>query len=402
MRFIFLTLGYTPDIDGGGYRYATEVAELLSARGHEVHAVYPDPGNRSPQRETRRGVALHRVPKVGGGFLSNFRAANRAARGVVRGLLSTSAEPTLLFSHQAYLSPALRRLPFVMVLQGPWGLEHRFARQAVARPWPRRMLDGLACAAMTRIERCSVATARRVFVASDYSRSKLAEWHPGVDPVTEVIGGGADFSRFHPPADRAAIRRGRGLGEDDFLFLAVRRLDPRMGLGPLVDGFAQVSAASPRARLWIAGKGAQRDALQRRIAAAGLRGRAELLGFVPEEELPRLYGAADCVIMPSLDLEGFGLATAESLACGTPVIASRAGANPELVQPLGDGLLFEPGDVGSLAKALRDVLSGRLTLPSRERCVEYARAEFRWDRPCDAIERAHAASAARGWPEGLP
>ena len=153
--------------------------------------------------------------------------------------------------------------------------------------------------------------------------------------------------------------------------------------------------------MWIAGKGAQRDALQRRIAAAGLRGRAELLGFVPEEELPRLYGAADCVIMPSLDLEGFGLATAESLACGTPVLASRAGANPELVRPLGDGLLFEPGDVASLATALRDVLSGRLALPSRDRCLAYARAEFRWDRPCDAIERAHAASAVRGWPEGL-
>ena len=402
MRFIFLTLGYTPDIDGGGYRYATEVAELLATRGHEVHAVFPNPGNRFPQQETRRGVALHRVPKVGGGFLSNFRAANRAARGVVRGLLSTSTEPTLLFSHQAYLSPALHRLPFVMVLQGPWGLEHRFARQAVARPWPRRMLDELVCAAMTRIERRSVATARRVFVASGYSRSKLPEWHPGLSPVTEVIGGGADFSRFHPPADRAAVRRERGLADDDILFLAVRRLDPRMGLGQLVDGFAQVPASSPRARLWIAGKGAQRDELQRRIDAAGLRGRASLLGFVAEEELPRLYGAADCVIMPSLDLEGFGLATAESLACGTPVIASRAGANPELVRPLGDGLLFEPGDVASLATALRDVLSGRLALPSRDRCLEHARAEFRWDRPCDAIERAHAASAVRGWPEGLP
>ena len=120
-----------------------------------------------------------------------------------------------------------------------------------------------------------------------------------------------------------------------------------------------------------------------------------------EEELPRLYGAADCVIMPSLDLEGFGLATAEALACGTPVIASRAGANPELVAPLGERLLFEPGDTASLAAALTDVLSGRLALPTRARCLSHARAEFRWDRPCDAIERAHAKFAVQGWPQNL-
>lgn len=134
MRFLFLTLGYSPDIDGGGYRYATEVAELLARRGHEVHAVFPNPGNLFPAKEIRKDVALYRLAKASGGFLGNFRAANQAAHARVREILEVSRAPTLIFSHHAYLDPALVGIPFVMILQGPWALEHRYS--VTSRPDP--------------------------------------------------------------------------------------------------------------------------------------------------------------------------------------------------------------------------------------------------------------------------
>jgi glycosyltransferase involved in cell wall biosynthesis len=401
-RFVFLTLGYTPDLDGGGYRYATEVAETLAQRGHEVHALYPNPKNAFPSRETRNGVQLHRVPKAPGGFFAGFKTANRDCRTEIRQLLEASPKPTLLFLHQAYLAPALNRLPYAMILQGPWGLEHRFARQAGSRSWLHRRLDDLAVTVMTRIERRALINTQLLFVASEYSKSRIPHWHAGLKLSAEVIGGGADLTRFHPVSDRAALRSARGLSDSDFLFLAVRRLDPRMGLMQLVEGFAEVARRHPRARLWIAGKGNQHAALEKRIRSLGLESRARLCGFVPEDELPRLYAIADCTLMPSLDLEGFGLATAESLACGTPVVASRAGANPELIAPLGDELLFEPGDPRSLASRLDRILSGTLSLPDRESCVAYAGKEFRWGRPADALERAFDRVARSGWPEGVP
>lgn len=400
-RFIFLTLGYTPDLDGGGFRYATEVAELLATRGHEVHALFPNPKNAFPASERRRGVELHRVPKVAGGFYAGFRAANRTARDRLRSLLESSPDRTLLFLHQAYLSPALKGLPYAMILQGPWGLEHQFARQAGSRSWIRRWTDQLAVMAMTRIERRALIASQKLFVASDYSRRCIPAWHRGLSVSAEVIGGGADLARFSPPIDRADLRQERRIAEREFLFLAVRRLDPRMGLMHLIEGFARAAKLYPDARLWIAGKGSQQAALESRIASLGIAHQARLLGFVAEDELPRLYGMADCTLMPSLDLEGFGLATAESLACGTPVVASRAGANPELVSPLGEGLLFEPGSADSIAASLERILSGTLPLPLRDRCAEYARREFRWDRPADAMERAFESVAMSGWPRGL-
>ncbi len=398
MRFLFLTLGYSPDIDGGGYRYATEVAELLARRGHEVHAVFPNPGNLFPAREIRKNVSLHRLAKVGGGFLRNFRTTNKAARARVRELLEASSVPTLIFSHHAYLDPALVGIPFVMILQGPWALEHRYSVSSRPRSLPRRIVDHFACLQMQRIERKALQTARHICVASEYSRGRIPTWHPGVHRNAEVIGGGADFQRFCPLPRRVAVRQELGLSEGDFLFLAVRRLDPRMGLVHLVDGFASVAGRHPNARLWIAGKGNQRAELESRIMAAGMSQQIRLLGFVTEEELPRLYGAADAVLMPSLDLEGFGLATAEALACGTPVLASAAGANPELVRPLGECLLFEPASTAALARSLAAVLSGEIQLPARPICADYARREFRWDRPVDAIERAYANYAIPGWP----
>ncbi|MSU31359.1 MAG: hypothetical protein EXS25_01610 [Pedosphaera sp.] len=169
MRFIFLTLGYTPDLDGGGFRYATEVAELLAARGHEVHVLFPNPTDAGPTHERRSGVELYRVSRKGTGFLARWNSANSEARKLVETLL-LNRTPTLLFLHHAYLGPALKMLPYVMILQGPWALEHRFAQFGKTNGLIRRALDSIICAVMHRVEYRAVSRARRLFVASEYSK----------------------------------------------------------------------------------------------------------------------------------------------------------------------------------------------------------------------------------------
>ncbi|HMO66985.1 MAG TPA: glycosyltransferase [Verrucomicrobiota bacterium] len=196
-----------------------------------------------------------------------------------------------------------------------------------------------------------------------------------------------DLRRFTPAGEREEVRRVLGVATDVTLFLAVRRLDARMGLDVLVEAFARLPADGCT-RLWIAGRGPQEAALRGRIAALGLGPRAALLGFVPETELPRLYQAADFTVMPSLELEGFGLATAESLACGTPVLGSRAAATPELLEPLDRRLLFEPRSVGALAARLAEAAGGAAGFPDRARCRAYAEERFTWDAMREACERA--------------
>jgi glycosyltransferase involved in cell wall biosynthesis len=89
-------------------------------------------------------------------------------------------------------------------------------------------------------------------------------------------------------------------------------------------------------------------------------------------------------VMPSLDLEGFGLATVESLACGTPVIGSRNGATPEILMPLDATLIYNsPSD---LAEKLREILRDPAKLPSSQRCRQYAVERYTWEAPVRAFE----------------
>lgn len=395
MRFVFLTQGYHPDIDGGAYRYAAEVAEVLAARGREVHVLAKNPDNKLPDTETRNGVHLHRLRGPGGGFVKNWSGIVAGASTELSTLLSRGG-PTLVVSHHAYFEKALRNVPHVMFFHGPWGLEHRFACAARPRGTLAVLRDFVVAKLLHRTEGRALRNVSRVFVASGYMARKVREWHPHTTAPVEIVGGGANHSRFHDRIDRTSARAKFQAAPGETVFLSVRRLDPRMGLAILVEAFGKISPRFNESRLWVVGRGAQREELERMVSDANMAGKVRFPGFVPEADLPELYAAADCVVMPSLDLEGFGLVTAEAMACGTPVIASNAGANAEVVGGLDGNLIFETGSVTSLADTLSDILSGKLHLPSRERCAAYARSEFRWERAADGFERAFETFAVEG------
>jgi glycosyltransferase involved in cell wall biosynthesis len=108
-------------------------------------------------------------------------------------------------------------------------------------------------------------------------------------------------------------------------------------------------------RLVIAGKRARHDpVLAGQIGSLGLARRVVLPGFVPAEDLPPLYGAAEALLFPSL-YEGFGLPVAEAMACGCPVITSNVSSLPEVA---GDaGLLVDPESVAEIAAAMARIAS---------------------------------------------
>jgi glycosyltransferase involved in cell wall biosynthesis len=372
-------------MDGGAYRYAAEVAEGLAARNHEVHSIFPNPTH-LPEQETRRGVHLHRITSPPSSFARNWSGRNAVAREILSRLDAEVHGPQLIASHHAYFEAAQKGLAQMEFFHGPWGLEYSLAQKARPRGIIRRLLDPVIAQRLHRSEARALSRCRHILVASEYMKTQLKRWHPSVLAPVEVVGGGVNLGQFRPANDRLAVRERWLLQKDAFLFLTVRRLDPRMGLLPLIEAFATVANAIPKAQLWLAGRGPQEAELRRLVESRGLSERVKLLGFVPEADLPALYQAADCTLMPSLDLEGFGLATAESLASGTPVVASDSGANPEVVRPLGDQCIFPTGDVPAMAARMRDLVLGHLPLPARTACSDYAQRHFRWDRPVTAFE----------------
>jgi glycosyltransferase involved in cell wall biosynthesis len=123
--------------------------------------------------------------------------------------------------------------------------------------------------------------------------------------------------------------------------------------------------------------GAFTDGQRTLIGRLGIADQVRHVGTVPLADLPRMYAAADVLLLPSL-YEGFGLTALEAMACGTPVVASDAGSLPETV---GDaGLLVAPTDVEAIADAVvRVVTDAPLRVALRQRGLERARS-FTWER----------------------
>jgi glycosyltransferase involved in cell wall biosynthesis len=112
-----------------------------------------------------------------------------------------------------------------------------------------------------------------------------------------------------------------------------------------------------------------------RIEHAGLSGLFQFTGYVPEEDLPLIYAAAQALLYPSR-YEGFGLPPLEAMACGTPVVCSNSTSLPEVV---GDAaLLIDPEQPGSLIEALRKVNDEPTRRELGKRGLERARA-FTWE-----------------------
>ena len=366
-RILMVGHEWFDDHPGGGGRYLADVARGLAARGWAVTVLVPrhDPGHAAA--EAIDGVEIRRAslrPGAAGWVAGMWRAAGQVA--AERGPFDVLHSHFALTGLGPLWHPAFAGARRVCQFQGPWAGESAVEGAGRASAAAKRALERLA------YRRChafiTLSEAFKALLARDY----------GVDPARIVaIPAAVDVDRFTPAPDREALRAALGLGPAPVAF-TLRRLVRRMGLEALLDAWAQVRAALPAARLVIAGAGPLRAALEARAAAPDLAGSVAFLGRVSDEVAVAHYQAADVTVVPTLALEGFGLITVESLACGTPVVGTTAGATPEILGPLDARLLVPPGDVEALAGRLAMILGDPGAGPTRAACRAHALAHYTW------------------------
>lgn len=156
------------------------------------------------------------------------------------------------------------------------------------------------------------------------------------------------------PASRAEARRNLGIAADAHVLVWVGRMVGVKALDVLIDAVAELTPAWPALRLYLVGDGPLRRSLERKVAARGLTAHVVCAGRVAHRELPPYYRAADLTVLPS-HWEGMPNTLLESRACGTPFVASRVGAIPELAHEGVDELVV-PGDARKLAAAIANCL----------------------------------------------
>lgn len=134
------------------------------------------------------------------------------------------------------------------------------------------------------------------------------------------------------------------------------RLVPEKGTALLLQAFAAILPDTPHARLWIAGDGPERAALEALAVRLGVQASVDFLGMLPREEMESRFRAAWVQVVPSLWHEPFGLVAAEALMRGTPAIVTNSGGLAEIVQHGITGWRTAPGDLHDLTETLRAAL----------------------------------------------
>jgi glycosyltransferase involved in cell wall biosynthesis/SAM-dependent methyltransferase len=381
--------------EGGGTRMLWEQASRLVARGHDVRVVCRAPSEGDASTAEWQGVRIRSFAvdrRTAGAFIvSSVLGARRAAALELR-----QDRADVLHVHQplagsgVLTSSVARGLPRLYSFYSPAPLEYRSRRGMTVHH--RGGLTGrLGLAALWGVERACLRRATTIHVLSDYSTAQLWTLYGVPRDRVVKIPGAADTARFRPPADRAAVRKTLDLPAERPLLLTVRNLESRMGLDLLIRAMAILRRDIPEALLLIGGAGSVRQELESSSGALGLHEQVRFLGFVPDEILPLYYQAADVFVLPTRELEGFGLVTVEALACGTPVLGTPVGATPEILVPLSPSLVVRDLAPETMAEGLRRFLEAERRDPEaharlRRACRCHVEAHYTWDRTIDALE----------------
>jgi glycosyltransferase involved in cell wall biosynthesis len=228
----------------------------------------------------------------------------------------------------------------------------------------------------------AVRSAAAIICGSENSKRDLTAAYGVAGDRVHVIPYGVDLERFHPGAslDRTWAER---LGIREGYVLHVGALSSRKNIPALLRAFAEIRSKSDWGARQLVLAGSESPGLAgageiyRTIEQLELTGSVILPGHVPDQHLPGLYAHAGVLVMPSL-YEGFGFPILESMAVGTPVVASDTSSIPEIAD--GAAILVPPHDQHALANAIREVVENR-AIASHFRDQGLARArQFTWER----------------------
>ncbi len=376
-----------PPAPGGVERHVGELSAHLGARGHRVDvytsALYREypwqalPGP-VPREEAAPFGAVHRFDAwslPGEAHYTFFRGLEQALAGARPEVVHAHTYGT----HQIAIASRLRRdagVPFIVTAHyhPPWSIEGG---------WWRRRLRGfydrwLAAPLLDRASHLVVQTREeeRLVRALGIPLPPIAVVPPGYSPLPPPNGGPSFAQRY---------------GVDGPFLLFVGRLASNKGLLTLLEAFDPLARSDPAARLVLVGEdGGMAAGVDAKVRELGLGSRVRRIGHVADERLlAAAYREARAFVLPS-DYEAFGLVVVEAMAQGTPVVASRVGGLPEVLDDGRTGLLVAPGDVADLAGAIARLWQdAELRRKLGELGRTHVAPRYTWEAAAAAVERLY-------------
>lgn len=382
------------------------IAKGVAGRGHEVHMVLP--WHPQLRREgVEDGVRFHTFTYAPHPSLNVYGYAGALRKDTDLRWSAWASAPLALAASFAAVRRVAREAG-ATILHGHWLVPSGAVVAAAAGRRP--VVISLHGSDVYVAERHAVATAvaRRTLARADWVTACSDDLRDrtiriGADPARiETVPYGVDADRFRPDAAaRARVRAALGLGADDLVWFTAGRFVSKKGFEFLIDALGAVAGRWPAAKLVLAGGGDLDAALRTRARDRGVAGRVVFPGVLAQGDVGAYLAAADIAVAPSVhdaqgNVDGLPNTVMESLASGTPLVASRVAGIPSVVTEGETGLLVPERDVPALAGALERLMGdpdARAAMGARARA--YVQREHSWARVAERFEAAYDRAAAR-------
>ncbi|HID26757.1 MAG TPA: glycosyltransferase family 1 protein [Methanosarcinales archaeon] len=255
--------------------------------------------------------------------------------------------------HLAYVAAKIKKIPTILSTERTYYPEN-FAKRVLLKWFDKTINKIIRNGVEVYTAHC---TAAQDFVIKELK----------VPREVKVIPVGVDINLFYPQKNKNQY-----LKEGDFKILTVARLHNYKGLEYLIKAMKIVIAKHPNAKLYILGKGAERENLENLIKDLNLNSNIIFIKeSIPNPKMPELYAECDLYVQPSI-IEPYGIAVLEAMACGKPVIGTKVGGMLDTIKDGKTGFLVEPRDYKELAKKILEIhnIKEEFGRSARERVME--------------------------------
>jgi glycosyltransferase involved in cell wall biosynthesis len=403
LKLLFVTDVSMKEVIGGAERVLFEQCTRLAKRGHEVHVLTRRLPSHDSDSEAIAGAYEWRYAvDLSNGFsalATTLRNGRRLFEAIQKELSFDVLHLQMPFSAYAvHRSRLSRGIPKVYTCFS-FAFEEFRSRNRVPAGLLGRVAYWSNLHVRKVIERKALAASDRFMVLSRFTAEKLEEVYGVPVSRSRIVPGGADLEKFQPPrggAERMAIRRRLTLPENRVILFTVRNLVPRMGLDHLLYAMKEVAGVHPDVLLMIGGSGPLRNSLVTLVENLGLSEHVRFAGFIPEQTLPDYYRMADLFVLPTVELEGFGLITPEALASGLPVVGTPVGGTREILGRFDESFLFGDATAKSMAEKIIEKIDAFQANPALRGemalcCRAFVEKHYSWEQNVEKLEEVFRA-----------
>ncbi|WOX56179.1 glycosyltransferase family 4 protein [uncultured Methanoculleus sp.] len=370
LKICMLSVDFPPNI-GGIAAHVYELARALRNLGNDVTVVTFRDTLSAPKEEIVDGLHVVRIylPKNTVALYPIFAVLEYfSVRRIVK-----AEKIDILHSHYVFPDGFVSRL--------------QSGVPGVATEHTSGFLERLERERMLWLYRWVYARMDRIITPSDELAGAVRSLGIPGEKIT-FVSNGVDKGKFSPDVPPKDLRQQYALAPGTRIVLCPRRLEPKNGVGYLVEAVPAVLRECPETMFFIVG-GSYPDQLallRERARELGVQDHIVFAGSVPNAEMASWYTAADVVVLPSLK-EATSIAGLEAMACGRPLVGTNIGGIPYLINDGKTGLLVEPRNPSQLAEALARVLTddaarSEMGVAARKRAVE----QFSWIRVAGTVE----------------